>query len=37
MFGGENNRILDSIYFRLTIKTVGFLLWFGVSYLVLSA
>jgi hypothetical protein len=37
MFSGENNRMLDSFYFRVMVKTVGFLIWFGVSYLVLSA
>jgi len=37
MFSGENNRMLDSFYFRALVKTVGFLTWFGVSYLLLSA
>ncbi len=36
MFSGENNRRLDSFYFRAVVKTVGFLAWFGVGYLLLS-
>ena len=37
MFSGENNRMLDSFYFRLAIKTAAFLVWFAFSYLVLNA
>jgi len=36
MFDGENNRLLDSMYFRLLLTTGGFLVWFGASYLLLS-
>ena len=36
MFDGKNNRLLDSMYFRLLLTTGGFLVWFGASYLLLS-
>ena len=36
MFDGKNNRLLDSMYFRLLLTTAGFLVWCGASYMLLS-
>ena len=36
MFGSENNRLLDNSYFRVTLQTVGFLVWLAASYVLLS-
>ena len=36
MFDGKNNRLLDSMYFRLGLTTAGFLVWLGASYMLLS-
>jgi hypothetical protein len=36
MFDAQNNRMLDSMYFRLLLATGCFLAWWGASYLLLS-
>lgn len=36
MFDGKNNRILDSVYFRLALTLGGFAVWLGASYILLA-
>lgn len=36
MFSGKFNPMLDSFYFRFSLTTAAFLVWMGVSYLLLS-
>jgi hypothetical protein len=36
MFDGKNNRILDSLSFRLALTAAVFAIWYGAGYLLLS-
>jgi hypothetical protein len=36
MFAGTNNRVLDSIYFRIGILAVAFAAWAGAGYVLLA-
>jgi hypothetical protein len=36
MFDGKNNRILDSLSFRLALTAAVFAVWYGAGYLLLS-
>src|SRR5690349_7821754 len=36
MFDGKNNRILDSLSFRLALTAAAFAVWYGAGYLLLS-
>lgn len=36
MFDGKNNRLLDSFSFRVALTVVGFALWSGAGYALLS-
>jgi hypothetical protein len=36
MFDSKNNRLLDSISFRLTLIVAAFAVWSGAGYLLLS-
>lgn len=36
MFDGKNNRILDSLSFRLALTVAVFVAWFGAGYVLLS-
>ncbi len=36
MFRGENNRMLDSFLFRVTLTVAGLLTWSGLTYMLLS-
>jgi hypothetical protein len=36
MFDSKNNRLLDSISFRVTLIVVAFALWSGAGYALLS-
>jgi hypothetical protein len=36
MFDAKNNRILDSLSFRLAVTVAVFAVWFGAGYVLLS-
>ena len=36
MFDGKNNRLLDSVAFRLALMAAVFAVWSGAGYLLLS-
>lgn len=36
MFDGKNNRMLDSVPFRLALIATAFAVWYGAGYLLLS-
>ena len=36
MFDSKNNRMLDSVAFRLALITAVFVAWYGAGYLLLS-
>jgi len=36
MFSGQNNRVLDNVYFRVLLQTAGFAVWLAASYLALA-